>query len=247
MIAGMIPCSFIDYPGALSAVLFTQGCNLRCRYCHNPALCRPTSRTRLPIEDIDRFLTRRQGKLSAVTVTGGEPTIHGSLPDWLHLIRSRGFHVKLDTNGMRPQFVRDLVRNGLLSYVAVDIKTAPGVDGTWLTGSANQGDRALETLAHVAALGVACEARTTVVRQVHDPVSLAHTARCLAEAGVRTWRLQAVEGDNVLDSAMSLSPPDDAVLARALAHAGRLGIDGALRRRQGSMGPLSNHLKAVCR
>lgn len=245
MISGMIPCSFIDYPGELSCVLFTQGCNLRCRYCHNPELCRPVGPSGVSMEEVEQFLAARKGKLTAVTVTGGEPTLHGKLFELLLLCRKLGFLVKLDTNGTRPLFVRDLARSGLLTYVAVDVKIAPGDDSSWLTGTADQGARALETLARVVEAGVACEARTTVLRPHHDLIRLAHTARCLSAAGVRTWRIQPVEAGNVLDGSVPLEPPSDAVLSLVVERASRLGIDAAVRPRQAPMTSLTIHQRKV--
>jgi pyruvate formate lyase activating enzyme len=129
MIADLYPCSFINFPGELSAVIFTQGCNLRCRYYHNPGLCTKRGRTRMETTDIIRFLATRKNKLTGVTVTSGEPTLHAALPGLLSTIRAFGFKIKLDTNGMRPKVVGDLVREGLVDYAAVDVKVAPGIDG----------------------------------------------------------------------------------------------------------------------
>ena len=241
MIAASVPCSFIDYPGELSAVLFTQGCDLRCRYCHNPGLCPPVSRTSVSLEETKQFLISRKGKLTAVTVTGGEPTLHKDLPGLLSFCRKLGFAVKLDTNGMRPLIVRDLARSGLVSYVAVDVKTAPGVDATRLTGAANQGALALETLAHAVEAGVDCEARTTVLRPDHDAIVLRHTAQCLAAAGVKTWRLQPVESAHLSSAATAFEPPSEATLSTATMQAASLGIDTVVRRGRAPATLPTNH------
>ncbi len=240
MIAALHPCSFIDYPGELAIVLFTQGCNLRCRYCHNPQLCPPTGPSHVPLDEVNRLLASRRGRISAVTVTGGEPTLHEKLPTLLRAARSLGYSVKLDTNGMRPTVVRDLVRSGLLTYVAVDVKAAPGSDASWLTGAARQGELAIETLGHVVAAGVACEARTTVVRACHDRVRLAHTARCLAATGVRTWRLQPVVDMVMLDESLPCGSPGESVLSCAVEEARALGLDAAVRRGHTPIFTLSN-------
>ena len=98
--------SFIDYPGRISAVVFTQGCNFRCPYCHNPELVVPERYCgTIRIEDIFSFLEKRRGKLDAVVITGGEPTLQADLVPFMQRIRSMGFLVKLDTNGDRKSVV----------------------------------------------------------------------------------------------------------------------------------------------
>jgi pyruvate formate lyase activating enzyme len=229
MIADLHPCSFIDFPGELTAVLFTKGCNLRCRYCHNPALCSSNGGARLSLEEVAHFFASRKGKLTAVTVTGGEPTLHAALPDLLSTARTYGFKVKLDTNGMRPRVVRELIREGLVDYAAVDVKVAPGVDASWLTGAPTQGERAIETLSILAANNLSCEARTTVVGGIHDTVHLAHMTRYLAAAGVKSWRLQPAQTGSVLDTTVRLVAPGETLLAQTVEQAKALGMDAAVR------------------
>lgn len=115
--------SFIDYPGKISAVVFTQGCNFRCPYCHNPELVLPECfSASLSEEEFFLFLERRRGKLEAVTVSGGEPTLQPDLGSFIERVKELGYAVKLDTNGSRPGVVRDLISRGLIDYVAMDIK-----------------------------------------------------------------------------------------------------------------------------
>ena len=229
MIADLHPCSFIDFPGELTAVVFTQGCNLRCRYCHNPTLCPQKGSRRLRFEKISDFLASRKNKLTAVTVTGGEPTLHAALPTLLDLIRAHGFKVKLDTNGMTPHVVRELVSAGQIDYAAVDVKVARGFDGSWLTGARNQGDRAMETLQIFTAAHIQCEARTTAVGAVHTWAHLKHIAQNLVDVGVQTWRLQPVLSKRVLDATACLEAPDDTTLASAVAYAATRGLNAAIR------------------
>ena len=118
--------SLIDYPGKLSAVIGTQGCNMRCPWCHNcyliPRDCLPAIQ---PFEEDDffQFLQDRVNFLEAVVISGGEPTLHVDLPEFCERIKALGFHVKLDTNGTNPAMLQELVDNRLLDYVAMDIKT----------------------------------------------------------------------------------------------------------------------------
>jgi len=122
-IGGIQKLSLIDYPGHLSTVVFTQGCNLRCPYCHNPELVLPQCfGVRVSEDEIFSFLATRVGKLQAVVVTGGEPTLHADLPEFLAAIKRMGFKTKLDTNGTRPEALQLLIAQNLTDFVAMDIK-----------------------------------------------------------------------------------------------------------------------------
>ena len=122
IIGALQKTSLIDYPGEVCAVVFTVGCNFRCPYCHNPELVTGS------IKSMDRnclfdFLKRRVGKLSAVSITGGEPTLHSDLADFIKEIRLLGYEkIKLDTNGTNPKILEELIQERLVTYIAMDIK-----------------------------------------------------------------------------------------------------------------------------
>lgn len=123
IIGGLQKLSLIDYPGHSSAVIFTLGCNFRCGYCHDAELVLPELYpTSMPIEDIYSFLKKRQGKLDAVVVCGGEPTVHDDLPEFMHSIKQLGFLVKLDSNGSRPDMLAKIIANKDVDFIAMDIK-----------------------------------------------------------------------------------------------------------------------------
>ena len=117
----MQKCSLIDFPGKISAILFTSGCNFHCPYCHNPELVNETA-SLLSEEEVFSFLERRKTILDAVTITGGEPTIHDDLVPFIRKIKNMGFLVKLDTNGTNPGVVKQLQESELIDYVAMDVK-----------------------------------------------------------------------------------------------------------------------------
>ncbi|KAF0158987.1 MAG: pyruvate formate lyase activating enzyme [Syntrophaceae bacterium] len=122
-IGGLQKVSLIDYPGKISAIIFTQGCNFRCPYCHNPELVeQKLYRPCLSEKDILAFLTTRQGKLDAVTITGGEPTLQKDLIPFIKKIRNMGFAVKLDSNGSQPDVLASMIQERLLDFVALDVK-----------------------------------------------------------------------------------------------------------------------------
>ena len=120
-IAGIIKSSLIEYPGKASTVIFFGGCNFRCGYCHNPELVFAEAPSILP-EDFFAFLEKRRRFIDAVCVSGGEPTLQPELPDLLRRIKAKGLAVKLDTNGTNPSMLKELLREGLVDFIAMDIK-----------------------------------------------------------------------------------------------------------------------------
>ena len=123
MLGGLQKTTLIDYPGKVAATVFTTGCVWRCQYCHNPELVIPAQYA-VPLnqEDFFTFLTQRRGKLEAVCITGGEPTLHRDLGLFIARIKQLGFLVKLDTNGMYPEHLERILADGNIDYIAMDIK-----------------------------------------------------------------------------------------------------------------------------
>jgi pyruvate formate lyase activating enzyme len=160
-IGGIQKFSLIDYPGKISAVIFTQGCNLRCPYCHNPELVLPELfQTIVPESIVFAFLEQRRHQLDAVVITGGEPTIQADLMDFIREIRTRGFLIKLDTNGTNPDILRSIVDEKLIDYIAMDIK-APFTKYAGIAGADVDLERIKESIAVISSAGLACEFRTT--------------------------------------------------------------------------------------
>lgn len=126
LISGFQNMTLMDYPGKIAALIFTQGCNFACGYCHNAEMI-PSLRV-LPYQPacepsaILTFLQRRLGLLDGVVISGGEPTLHDDLEGFIRDIRALGFLIKLDTNGSRPEVLERLFSEGLVDYIAMDIK-----------------------------------------------------------------------------------------------------------------------------
>lgn len=165
-IGGLIKFTLIDFPGRPAAVVFTQGCNFRCRYCHNPELVYPHLFAE-PVaeEEIYSFLKRRQGTLEGVVVSGGEPTLHEDLPQFLADLKAMGYATKLDTNGTRPEMLRHLLDAKLLDYIAMDIK-APLEKYSLITGVDFNPEVLKQSMDLIRQSGLEYEFRTTYDKEV---------------------------------------------------------------------------------
>lgn len=125
LILGLQKMTLLDYPGKIACTVFLGGCNFRCPYCHNASLAMPDgSHDAISVDDFLAFLDARVGRLQGVCISGGEPTLHSDLPELIREIKSRGFAVKLDTNGTNPEMLSLLIDEGLVDYVAMDIKNS---------------------------------------------------------------------------------------------------------------------------
>lgn len=163
-IGGIQKLSLVDYPDKTCAALFTIGCNMRCGYCHNPELVLPERYAdTIPEEDILAFLATRVGKLEGVTISGGEPTMHDDLPDFIKKVKALGFLIKLDSNGTNPDMLRRLFAENLIDYIAMDIKGALR-NYQEIVARPVDLDAIVESIALIKASGVDSEFRTTVVK-----------------------------------------------------------------------------------
>jgi len=120
-IGGIQKISMIDYPGKMSCVLFTSGCNFKCPYCHNPELIH--TKKELNLEEIFLFLKTRIDFIEGIVISGGEPTLHTDLLQFCKKIKKMGFKIKLDTNGSNPNMIGHVI--DFVDYIAMDIKTLP--------------------------------------------------------------------------------------------------------------------------
>ena len=162
-IRGLFKTSLVDFPGRISSVIFTGGCNLRCGYCHNPGLAlNGPDLERIDDETVFSFLEKRKGLIDGITVSGGEPSLDPGLIPFLERVRALGLQIKLDTNGFFPEIVKDCISFGLLDYIALDVKTSPD-RYTLLTGKDVSFATVLCTLDLLRQSPVDYEIRTTCV------------------------------------------------------------------------------------
>jgi len=179
-IHGLQKMTLLDYPGKVACTVFLAGCNYACPFCHNSQLLTGEAEAVMQEEELLSFLQKRQGILDGVCITGGEPTLNPGLKPMLQRIKALGYAIKLDTNGSRPDVLRQLVEEGLVDYVAMDVKNGPeqyaatvGVPGVKL-------ERVEQSLRFLIGGGVPYELRTTLVQQLHDEASILAMGRWLA-------------------------------------------------------------------
>ena len=188
-IKGFIETSLIDWDGKLASVIFLPGCNFRCPFCHNSQLVqKPEELETVEWEDVAARLARHRGWIDGVVVTGGEPTINGELPALLRAFKGMGLQTKLDTNGYLPVILRHLIGEGLVDYVAMDVKTA--LDERYSKAAGVRINLALieESIALLLAGGVDYEFRTTVVPLFTRKSDAREIGRAIK--GARQWSLQ---------------------------------------------------------
>ena len=204
-IKGLQKLTLLDYPGRLAATVFLGGCNMRCPFCHNASLVVRPDNTEITEDELFAFLESRRGKLSGVCVTGGEPTLNRELPSFISKIRALGYSVKLDTNGTHPEMLESLIRDGLVDYVAMDIKTSIENYGR-VSGIPDIDTDKIERSIDLLLSGtVPYEFRTTVVRELHTASDFYSIGRRIE--GARAYFLQSFKdsGDLIEDGFSSYS------------------------------------------
>ena len=212
-IQGLQKMTLLDYPGRVACTVFLGGCDLRCPFCHNGGLVLGPMPAELDSEELLAFLKKRRGLLDGVCVTGGEPLLRPDLPELLARIKELGYPVKLDTNGSHPERLRSLVQQGLVDYVAMDIKNSPERYGETVGVPALDLTPFQESVAFLLQGSVDYEFRTTVVREFHDSDSFQAIGPWLS--GARRYFLQCfVDRDTVLQEGLH---PWDADSLRAFA------------------------------
>jgi len=164
-IAGLQKTSLLDFPSKIATIVFTQGCNFRCGYCHNPELLDFNFQKEPFINEDDffSFLDKRKGKVDGVVITGGEPCLNNDLENFISKIKGKGFLVKLDTNGTYPDKIKALLEKNLLDYIAMDIK-APFEKYHKITGSLINQEILKKSINLIMNSNIKYEFRTTVLK-----------------------------------------------------------------------------------
>lgn len=201
-LCGLQKTTLLDYPGHVAATIFTGGCNFRCPFCHNSELLGNDIPAEYTEDEIFDFLKRRKGMLEGVVITGGEPTLQPDLKAFIKKIRDLGYLVKLDTNGYRPDLLKEFCYEKLVDYVAMDIKTCrdwyPVVAGV----PALQMDRIDESVKFLTSNPVPYEFRTTVVNELHTEEDFKKIGPWIS--GCKNYYLQNfTDSGNILEDGFS--------------------------------------------
>ncbi|MBR3836432.1 MAG: anaerobic ribonucleoside-triphosphate reductase activating protein [Clostridia bacterium] len=210
-ICGFQKMTMLDYPGKVACTVFTGGCNFRCPFCHNASLVTEIDYTALWEEsEIIEYLYKRKGIIDGVCITGGEPLMQKDIAEFILKVKETGLPVKLDTNGSYPEKLRSLVTDGLVDYVAMDIKNSRkkypatvGLDGYDIS-------RIEESVNFLLTDAVDYEFRTTVVREFHTADDITEITQWIA--GAKRYFLQGfVDSGNLIGSEMSALRPQEMV------------------------------------
>lgn len=194
--------SLIDFPDRISTVLFTQGCSMRCRFCHNPELVS----SKKPIagqfseNDVFEYLKKRKGMLEGVVITGGEPTVQAQLFPFVHKIKELGYDIKLDTNGYQPDSLQKLIETGCIDYVAMDVK-APMAKYSYVTGVPIDTSRIQNSLALLSSSTLPYELRTTAPKPLLSIDDLHTIAKEIRSAPI--WYVQQFRSGCTLDPSLT--------------------------------------------
>jgi len=197
-IKGIHKTSLIDFPGSISAIIFSGGCNLRCRYCHNPDLaCNSCGLQGYSNDEALSFIMSRIHLIDAVVLSGGEPTLSPRIKDFTRTLKDLGLKVKLDTNGFNPDIVNDLVLEGLLDYIAMDVKTS--FEKYYLFKVPENIEKVLaQSIQKIISSKIPYEFRTTCVPGVVTEEDICSIARVIT--GAKKYYLQQFRShENVLD------------------------------------------------
>ncbi len=198
IICGMEKFSMVDYDGYIACTVFTKGCNFLCPFCHNASLVTGDA-IEIPEEDVFDYLTKRKGLVDAVCITGGEPTLQKDLKGFIQKVRDLGYRVKLDTNGTAPAVLKELLTEGLLDYVAMDIKS--DFDGGYedVTGVSNPRllEKVKESIDVLKSFASDYEFRTTAIQEFHSEKNYAKIAE-IVKGAKRFFIQKFKDGENNL-------------------------------------------------
>ena len=186
-IGGFVPVSLCDYPCRVAAVVFTQGCNFRCPYCHNGHLLERQGTALLDEAVVLAQLAERSNRLGGVVISGGEPTLHGDLPQFLHRLKRLGLAVKLDTNGSQPDVLQAVIAGRLVDYIAMDVK-APWDQYHRLAGRTCDTILLRRSVRLIASCGLPHEFRTTRVEPLLSAEDCSEIVRQVPAGSVHKWQ-----------------------------------------------------------
>ncbi len=193
--------TLIDFPNRTAAIIFTQGCNFRCPFCHNPELVLPKKfETPIALEEVFAFLDKRKGLLDGVEFTGGEPTLQSDLIMVMEKIKQKGFQIKLDTNGTNPAVLKEALQKKLVDYVAMDIKSSVEKYNE-IAGVSVDTEKIKESIEIIKKLAPEYEFRTTVINGFHDKKEMEEIGKLIG--GAKQYFIQVPHFDKTVKEGFS--------------------------------------------
>lgn len=208
--SGWEKLSLVDFDDNITTTIFMAGCPFRCPFCHNSDLVlHPENAPTIPWETIMAYLRKRRGVLDAVCVSGGEPTLMPDLKQKLSDIKSLGYRVKLDSNGWRPDILKELVSDGLVDYVAMDIKNSPDRYGETI-GLPDYDLAAIkESVAFLKSKAIPFEFRTTIIDEYHDEQAMREIGEWIAGAD-RYYLQRYIDSEHCISHGLHMVPYEKA-------------------------------------
>lgn len=202
LISGLQKLTLLDYPEKTACTIFTYGCNFRCPFCHNALLVTQKPCDIIPEDEVLSFLTKRQGILDGVCITGGEPTNQKDLIPFMRKVKEMGYLLKLDTNGYNPQVLSDILAEGLCDYVAMDIKNS--FEKYSLTaGTEIDTEKIKKSVELIKKKAPDYEFRTTVVNEFHTEKDIESICHNVIEKDSRLYLQQFKDSGNLIEEGLS--------------------------------------------
>lgn len=213
-IYGFEKLSMVDFEGHLCATVFTGGCNFRCPFCQNADLVNVTNLEQYSEDEIFAHLEKRKNVLDSVCISGGEPTLNPDLKNFIQKLKQRGLLVKLDTNGTKPDLLKELIDEGLIDYVAMDVKNSPALYPKTAGAIVNMDDvgKSVELLKSNV---VPYEFRTTLVSGHHSNESIEEMGKWLDGAD-KIYLQCFVDSGNCLQQGLQKVPKDRALIFKTI-------------------------------
>jgi pyruvate formate lyase activating enzyme len=228
-IHGFNKTTLLDFPGHLASTVFTGGCNMRCPYCQNADLVlNPMSQPLISEEVVFDHIKKRKGIIEGVCITGGEPTLQADLEDFIKQLKELGVMVKLDSNGYRPEVLKRLMENGLLDYVAMDIKSSLD-DYHTVAGVKLDTSLIKESIDLLKNGPIDYEFRTTVVKELHSKETFEKIGELLS--GAKQYFLQGyIDSERVIERRFSSYTKEEletfvAILKKTIKNVSIRGVD----------------------
>lgn len=210
-ICGFQKMTMLDFPGKVACTVFTGGCNFRCPFCHNALLVTEIDNENTFDEDeIIAYLHKRKGIIDGVCITGGEPLLQKDIAEFLRKVKATGMPVKLDTNGSYPEKLRELVSEGLIDYIAMDIKNSKYKYPITVDIDDYDISKVDESIRFLMSDAVDYEFRTTVVKEFHTAEDIVAITEWIK--GAKRYFLQGfVDSGNLIGSGLSAYRPQEMV------------------------------------